>query len=115
MSVATDGGEVAPPNPIEARWEQAFPTLTPAQVARLEPHGRRMRTRRGEVLVEAGERHPGLLLVLSGSVEVVRPGIAGEEPIVVHTPGQFSGEMSSLRGLGSVVRARVREDRKSVV
>ncbi len=115
MSVATDGGEVAPPNPIEARWEQAFPTLTPAQVARLEPHGRRMRTRRGEVLVEAGERHPGLLLVLSGSVEVVRPGIAGEEPIVVHTPGQFSGEMSSLRGLGSVVRARVREEGEILV
>ena len=115
MSVATDGGEVAPPNPIEARWEQAFPTLTPAQIARLEPHGRRMRTRRGEVLVEAGERHPGLLLVLSGSVEVVRPGIAGEEPIVVHTPGQFSGEMSSLRGLGSVVRARVREEGEILV
>src|SRR6266705_3913327 len=115
MSVATDGGEVAPPNPIEARWEQAFPTLTPAQIARLEPHGRRMRTRRGEVLGEAGERHPGLLLVLSGSVEVVRPGIAGEEPIVVHTPGQFSGEMSSLRGLGSVVRARVREEGEILV
>ena len=115
MSVAIDGGEVAPPNPIEARWEQAFPTLTPAQIARLEPHGRRMRTRRGEVLVEAGERHPGLLLVLSGSVEVVRPGIAGEEPIVVHTPGQFSGEMSSLRGLGSVVRARVREEGEILV
>ncbi len=110
MSVATDGGEVAPPNPIEARWEQAFPTLTPAQVARLEAHGKRRRTRRGEVLVEPGERHAGLIVILSGSVEAVRPGMAGEELIVVHTPGQFSGEMSSLRGVASVVRVRVREE-----
>jgi thioredoxin reductase (NADPH) len=30
--------------------------------------------------------------------------------IVVHMPGQFSGEMSTLRGAASVVRARVREE-----
>src|SRR5712691_1734918 len=47
MSGETGGGEVAPPNPIEVRWEQAFPTLTPTQIARLETHGKRMRTRRG--------------------------------------------------------------------
>jgi len=32
-----------------------------------------------------------MLVVLSGSVEIVRPGLAGEELIVVHAPGQFSG------------------------
>src|SRR6266850_2369207 len=110
MSGETGGGEAAPPNPIKARWDQAFPRLTPAQIARLEGRGKRSRTRPAEVLVEPGERHPGLFVILSGSVEVVRPGLAGEELIVVHMPGQFSGEMSSLRGLGSVVRARVRED-----
>jgi thioredoxin reductase (NADPH) len=104
------GGETARPNPIEARWGQAFPTLTPAQIARLERYGKRIGTRRGEVLAEPGERHRGLFVVLSGSVEIVRPGLAGEELVVVHEPGQFAGEMSSLRGLGSVVRARVREE-----
>src|SRR6266853_2935793 len=110
MSVATDGGEVAPPNPIEARWGQAFPTLTPAQIARLEPHGKRIRISKGQVLAEPGERHRLMFVILSGSVEIVRPGLAGEEPIVVHTPGHFSGEMSTLRGIASVVRARVREE-----
>src|SRR5882724_12723461 len=110
MSGEGEGGEAAPSNPIEARWGQAFPQLTPAQVARLEAHGKRRRTRPGEVLVEPGERHPGLFVILSGSVEVVRPGLAGEELIVVHMPGQFSGEMSTLRGAASVVRARVREE-----
>jgi len=109
MSGETEGGETAPPNPIKARWEQAFPRLTPAQIARLEPHGKRIRTRRGQVLAEPGERHRLMFVVLSGSIEIVRPGLAGEELIVVHEPGQFSGEMSTLRGLASVVRARVRE------
>src|SRR6267142_3199843 len=102
-------GEVTPPNPIKARWEQAFPRLTPAQIARLEPHGKRIRTRQGEVLAEPGERHRLMFVVLSGSIEIVRPDLAGEELIVVHEAGQFSGEMSTLRGLASVVRARVRE------
>ena len=43
MSVETEGVEVAPPNPIEARWDQAFPRVTPAQIGRLEAHGKRMR------------------------------------------------------------------------
>src|SRR5712671_3755524 len=115
MSGESGGGEAAPSNPIEARWGQAFPRLTPAQIARLEAHGKRRRTRPAEVLVEPGERHPGLFVILSGSVEVVRPGLAGEELIVVHMPGQFSGEMSSLRGVASVVRVRVREEGEILV
>jgi thioredoxin reductase (NADPH) len=110
MSAETEGGESAPPNPIEARWEQAFPRLSLAQIARLEPHGKRVGTRKGQILAEPGERHRTMLVVLSGSVEIVRPGLAGEELIVVHMPGQFSGEMSTLRGAASVVRARVREE-----
>jgi len=110
MTAGAEGGESAPPNPIEARWEQAFPRLTPAQIARLEAHGKRVGTRKGQILAEPGERHRTMLVVLSGSVEIVRPGLAGEELIVVHMPGQFSGEMSTLRGAASVVRARVREE-----
>ena len=110
MSAETEGRESSPPNPIEARWEQAFPRLTLAQIARLEAHGKRVGTRKGQILAEPGERHRTMLVVLSGSVEIVRPGLAGEELIVVHMPGQFSGEMSTLRGAASVVRARVREE-----
>lgn len=99
----------AQPDIRESRKEQIFPRLTPAQIARLEPHGKRVRTRAGEVLAEPGQRSARLMVVLSGSLEVVRPGIVGEELVVVHTPGHFSGEMTTLRGLGSLVRVRVRE------
>jgi thioredoxin reductase (NADPH) len=100
----------AKPDIRETRKDQIFPTLTAAQIARLEPHGKRIAVRKGEILAEPGERNRKLLVVLSGSVDVVRPGIAGEELIVVHTPGGFSGEMSTLRGAASIVRTRVRED-----
>src|SRR3977135_3129195 len=49
MSGEAGGGEIAPSNPIEARWGQAFPQLTPAQIARLEAPGKRRRTHRAEV------------------------------------------------------------------
>jgi len=96
------------PANLETRRAQMFPHLTPAQIARLEPHGTRVRTSAGEVLAEPGERHHKLMVVLAGSVEIVRPGISGEDLVTVHQPGQFAGEMSTLRGQGSLVRARVR-------
>jgi thioredoxin reductase (NADPH) len=92
------------------RKEQTFPTLTPAQIARLELHGTKIAVRKGEILAEPGERHRKLFVVLSGSIEIVRPSMTGEEPVVVLTAGGFTGEMSTLRGVGSLVRARVHED-----
>jgi thioredoxin reductase (NADPH) len=92
------------------RKDQIFPTLTPAQIARLAPHGKRIVIHKGQILAEPGERHRKLLVVLSGSIEIVRPTLQGEQLVIVITPGGFTGEMSTLRGVGSLVRARVRED-----
>jgi thioredoxin reductase (NADPH) len=100
----------APSDLLKTRRQQVFPRLTPAQIARLEPHGRKFAIRKGDVLAQPGERSRQLVVVLSGSVEIVRAGLAGEEPVVVLWPGQFSGEMSTLRGVASLVRIRVRED-----
>ncbi len=92
------------------RKDQTFPTLTPAQIARLAPHGQKIAVRRGQILAEPGERHRKLFVVLSGSIEIVRPTMQGEQPLVTLTAGGFTGEMSTLRGVGSLVRARVRDD-----
>jgi thioredoxin reductase (NADPH) len=99
----------------ETRREQMFPKLTPAQIDRLEAYGERMRIHAGEVLAEPGDRYGRMLVVLSGSIEVVLPGIAGETLVTVHSPGDFAGEMSALRGSGGLVRARVREDGEVIV
>ena len=94
---------------LEKRREQVFPKLTPAQIARLEAHGTRSDTHAGEVLIEPGERHRKLLVVLAGSLEAALPGMLGEELITVLMPGDFTGEMSTLRGVAGFVRVRVRE------
>ncbi len=92
------------------RKDQTFPTLTPAQIARLMPHGEKMTVRKGQILTEPGDRHRKLFVVLSGSLEVVRPTMTGEKLVIVVEPGTFTGEMSNLRGVGGLTRTRVRED-----
>ena len=111
MNTETPGPGAAPANPFGERREQTFPTLTPAQIARLIPHGKRIAVRKGQILAEPGDRHRDLFVVLSGSIEIVRLTMQGEEQLLVVTePGGFTGEMSTLRGVGSLVRARVRAD-----
>ncbi len=85
-----------------------FPHLTPLQIARLSAHGHKIATHKGQILAEPGDRLP-MFVVLSGSVEIIQPTLAGETLIVVHTQGSFSGDVGTLRGISAVVRMRVRE------
>jgi thioredoxin reductase (NADPH) len=93
-----------------ARKDQTFPTLTPAQIARLAPHGEKIAVKKGQILTEPGDRHRKLFVVLSGSIEVLRPTMTGERRVLVIEPGGFTGEMSNLRGSGGLTRSRVHED-----
>src|SRR5690349_3144419 len=95
--------------PAPARAEQVFPTLTPAQIARIAAHGRKRRFERGEVLLEAGARVVPFFVVTAGSVEAFQPGQDGELLITVHRPGQFSGEVNLLSGRRALVGARAAE------
>src|SRR5436190_11032655 len=97
---------------LEKRREQAFPKLTARQIARLETHGERIDTRAGQVLVEPGLRHQKLYVVLEGSMEAVLPALQGESLITVLGPGEFSGELSTLRGVAGFSRLRARESGK---
>ena len=92
------------------RKAQMFPQLTIAQIARLEAHGTHSRIAKGQILTDIGERGRPLFVVLSGSIEVVQTGLGVEALVFVHTTGSFTGEMSTLQGIGSLVRARARED-----
>src|SRR3984885_12999890 len=95
-------------SPYAARSAQMFPHLTPAQIGRLSAYGRKSAIQKGQVLAEPGDRLP-MYVVLSGSIEIVQPTLAGETLIVVHTAGSFSGDVGTLRGISTVVRMRVRE------
>ena len=86
-----------------------FPTLTPQQMARVSAHGRERRVEEGEVLVEIGDQHPPFLTVVTGQLQVVRAGTAGEEVVTVHRPGAFTGEVNMLSGRPGLVRIRALE------
>lgn len=94
---------------IETRGPQMFPTLRPAQLARMEAYGKRARVEAGEILAQSGEREGRVVVVLTGSVEILRTGLSGDERVILHGPGEFTGELSTLRGARSLVRARVHE------
>jgi thioredoxin reductase (NADPH) len=95
---------------LAERRAQMFPTLAAAQIARIAAHAERRPIRAGELLFDQGQPNPGVYVLLSGSLAVVRPGIAGEDPIVVHHAGEFTGETNVLAGRRSLVRGRVGED-----
>lgn len=93
----------------EKRREQMFPRLSSAQLARVEAQGRRIATTREQILTDAGDSHRPFLVVLSGSVEITLPGVNGCESIHLLQPGEFGGEMSTLRGVAGFTRIQVRE------
>src|SRR4249920_3124651 len=99
------------PNPLQttARPDHVFPTLTPAQAARIVAHGRLRQLRSGEVLYEPGAKTIPFIVMRAGKVEIVRPSAAGDTLITVLGPGQFSGEANMLSGRRSLVRLRATE------
>jgi thioredoxin reductase (NADPH) len=99
--------EVAPSNPRVSRTDNIFPTLTPAQLARVATHGRRRAVTQGELLVEQGDQPVPFFVIASGEVEIVRPTGETESRIVAQGSGQFTGEANMLSGRRSLVRARV--------
>ncbi|HEY0555347.1 MAG TPA: FAD-dependent oxidoreductase [Thermoanaerobaculia bacterium] len=89
--------------------EQVFPTLTPAQIARIAAHGAVRQVRQGEALFDVGDHPVPFFVVIRGRLEVVRPSGGVETLVTNHGPGQFTGEVNMLSGRRSLVRTRVAE------
>ena len=102
-------------NVVAERRQQVFPKLTDAQLERIGRYGERRHVSAGEILYEQGASALGIHVVLSGAVEIVRPGILGEELITVQRAGEFTGEVNVLAGRRALVRARMVEDGDVVV
>jgi thioredoxin reductase (NADPH) len=99
---------------LEQRRAQMFPKLTPAQLARLERQGTRLQTHAGEILLELGALPRGVFVITAGTLEVLAPPAATQsaadgELLFGLSAGDFTGEMSTLRGTAALVRVRVRD------
>src|SRR6201998_505240 len=98
----------APPilSALDART-QIFPTLSPSQIDRIRAQGHVRHVARGEILFDVGDTNIPFFVILSGSMEIVQPGLDGERPITVHRAGGFTGELTMISGRRVFVRGRV--------
>ena len=97
-----------------SRLERIFPKLIPDQIRRVAAQGHIRSVQPGEVLIEQGDRSVPFFVVITGEVEIVRPGGASEALITVHGSGEFTGEVNMLSDRRSLIRARVTKPGKVI-
>lgn len=90
---------------IETRHYQMFPMLSPEEIARVRRFGEPRSFAAGEHLASVGELAPGLMIILSGAVEVFQSHSGHRSLIVRHEPGGFMGELAQLGGRPALVDA----------
>jgi len=96
------------PSALNART-QAFPTLTAAQINRVRSGSKLRQVTKGELLFDVGDTNVPFFVLLSGRMEIVQPGLSGEQLVAKHEPGEFTGEMTMISGRRCLVRGRVTE------
>jgi thioredoxin reductase (NADPH) len=100
----------------ETRREQVFPVLEPAEIERLRRFGTPRSYAPGEALIRIGEAGHGLMLIVTGEVEVVqRDGLGHHRTVVTYGPGSFMGELAQLTGRPVLVDAFARAPVEAVL
>ena len=94
------------PSIMDTRRDQMFPTLTAEEIDRLRRFGELRAYAPGDYLVRTGEVGPGMVVILSGEVEVSdHDRLDHRRHIVTHKPGNFMGEIAQLSGRPVLVDA----------
>ena len=96
------------------RAAQMFPRLGEEEIARLTRFGEPRSFPAGEIVTRPGVVSPGLLLILSGKLEVTRNDRGEGTHIVTHERGNFSGELANLSGRPSLTEGRALTDVEAI-
>src|SRR3954447_15823633 len=91
----------------------AFPKLGERDMLSLEGMAERCEFGEGEILFKAGKAEVDLFVVVSGQVEILNPS-DGNRRIVMHGPGEFTGDIDVLTGRPVIVTAVARGERTEV-
>jgi thioredoxin reductase (NADPH) len=86
--------------------EAMFPKLRAAEIARLGAFGTERRTTAGEILFDPGATNLSVFVILEGDIEIVSLSAKDETVVVLHEPGEFTGEENQLSGRPALVRGR---------
>ncbi len=101
---------------IDTRRHQMFPVLEPPEIERLRRFGVLRSYAADDALAKVGAVGQGLVVILSGRVDVTRHGQSdNRERIVSYGPGAFMGELAQLSGRPALVDAHAREAIEALV
>src|SRR5216683_1072527 len=101
---------------IRARPREIFPVLEAAEIEPLRRFGRVRSYGAGEALAKVGAVGEGLIIILSGKVEVTQHDLSGRrDPIVTYGPGAFLGELAQLSGRPAFVDATALEPVQALI
>ena len=100
---------------IDTRRDQMFPSLLPEEIERVCRFGEMRSFAAGEALARVGEPAPGLMIILSGKVDVFQTHGGQRSLIVTHEPGSFMGELAQLAGRPALVDAIASEPVEAIV
>jgi thioredoxin reductase (NADPH) len=96
------------------RGAQMFLRFNDEELERLSAFGEPRRYHAGEMIARVGEVGPGLVLILSGRVEVTQPSGGERSHIVTHERGNFMGELAQLSGRPYLVDEKALTDVEAV-
>jgi len=104
------------PANLETRRDQIFPTISAADMERLQRFGSLLSYPAGTVLVKTGSPSPGLQVIHSGTVRVRShdKDLGGRE-ILEHRAGSVVGELTSLSGTASLADVIATTDVKALL
>ncbi|MBW8785576.1 MAG: FAD-dependent oxidoreductase [Novosphingobium sp.] len=91
---------------IVTRAAQMFPRLSGDEIARVSRFGEARHYRAGDMVARVGAVGAGLMLIVSGEVEVTQHTETGNRAVIVtHQRGSFLGELAQLSGRPFLVDA----------
>jgi thioredoxin reductase (NADPH) len=106
--------EISELNTYATRGDQMFLRFNDAEIERLSRFGQPHRYHAGEMIARVGEVGPGLMLILSGRVDVTQPSGGERRHIVTHERGNFMGELAQLSGRPYLVDEQALTDVEAV-
>jgi thioredoxin reductase (NADPH) len=104
------------PSVLDQRGAQMLPVLDALEIERVRRFGECRSFAKGAALLTIGHVGPGLMVILSGQVDVTHVDKTGQRvSIVGHGPGEFIGELAQLAGRPALADVTAQEPVQALV
>jgi thioredoxin reductase (NADPH) len=95
---------------VDTRRDQEFPVLNAEEIGRVRRFGQVRAYQSGEAIVTVGHIGPGVIVILSGRIDITQHDQSGRRTLIVtHGKGNFMGELAQLADRPSLVDAYAQE------